>query len=133
MKEILQPPGWPRPKGYSNGIAATGRMIFTSGQIGWDEEERIVSPDLAEQVRKTLENTLVVLKAAGAEAEHIVRMTWYITDRQAYVDARPQIGEAYRSVLGKVFPAMSVIFVASLLEEGAKVEIETTAVIPEQR
>lgn len=128
--DILLPPGWPRPSGYSNGIATEGRLVFIAGQIGWDEEGRIVNEDLAAQVAQALSNTLAVLKAANAGPEHLVRMTWYLTDKEEYLRERRRIGEIYRSTIGKHFPAMSLLIVKDLLEPGAKVEIESTAVIP---
>ncbi len=130
MNEILQPPGWPKPKGYSNGIAAEGRLVFVGGQIGWDENEVLVSDDLAAQVKRILLNTTAVLREAGAGPEHVVRMTWYVTDKKEYLGAVREIGAAYREIMGRNFPAMALVQVAALLEDGAKVEIETTAVIP---
>ena len=130
MNEILQPPGWPKPKGYANGIAAEGRLVFVGGQIGWDENEVLVSDDLAAQVKRILLNTTAVLKEAGAGPEHVVRMTWYVTDKKEYTGAVREIGAAYREIMGRNFPAMALVQVADLLEDGAKVEIETTAVIP---
>ena len=127
--EILQPPGWARPRGYANGIAAQGRQIFVSGQIGWDAEQRIVSDDLAAQVRQALANIVDVLACAGAKPEHLVRLTWYVTSREEYYAAIAGIGAAYREVIGRHFPAMSVVVVAALLEPRAKVEIEATAVL----
>ena len=127
--KILLPEGWPRPKGYSNGIATGGRMIFTSGQVGWNENEEFEAKDLAGQVRQTMLNTLAVLREGGAGPKHIVRMTWYITDKQEYIDNLKDIGAAYREVIGGHYPAMSLLEVKSLLEDGAKVEIETTAVV----
>ncbi|MCH8347919.1 MAG: RidA family protein [Proteobacteria bacterium] len=127
--KILLPEGWPRPKGYSNGIATEGRMIFTSGQVGWNENEEFKAEDLAGQVRQTLLNTLAVLREGGAGPKHIVRMTWYITDKQEYIDNLKDIGAAYREVIGGHYPAMALLEVKSLLEDGAKVEIETTAVV----
>jgi enamine deaminase RidA (YjgF/YER057c/UK114 family) len=127
--EILQPRGWPRPKGYSNGVAATGRQVFVSGQIGWNERGEIVSPRLAEQVRQALANIVAVLAEAGAKPEHLVRLTWYVTSRDEYVADMKAIGEAYRAVMGRHFPAMSVVQVVALVEAGAKVEIEATAVV----
>ncbi len=129
--DILLPKGWKRPKGYSNGISATGRMIFVSGQVGWNEEEVFVAKSMADQVRQTLENTLLILNEGGAGAKDIVRMTWYVTSKQAYLDSLPEIGQAYRELIGKNFPAMALVEVKSLLEEEALVEIETTAVVPE--
>ena len=128
--KAIQPPGWPRPKGYANGMVAEGRLLVTGGLIGWDERERFPSDDLVDQVRQTLENTVSVLASGGAEPGHIVRMTWYITDKQEYVQRRREIGAAYRETIGRHFPAMAVVEVAALLEDRAKVEIETTAVIP---
>ena len=127
--EILQPPGWPRPKGYANGIAASGRTIFVAGQIGWDENCQWQTDDLAGQVRQTLLNTLAVLKAGGAGPEHVVRMTWYITDKADYLRQAPKIGEVYRELMGKNYPAMAMVEVRALMEDRAKVEIETTAVV----
>jgi enamine deaminase RidA (YjgF/YER057c/UK114 family) len=130
--QILHPPGWPRPRGYANGIAAEGRLVFVAGQIGWDERETIVSDDLAEQVKKALENTLAVLREADAGPQHVVRMTWYITDRQAYLARSRELGEVYRTLMGGHYPAMAVVEVKALIEERAKVEIETTAVVPKR-
>lgn len=128
--EILQPEGWPRPKGYSNGIAVFGRQIFVAGQIGWDETETIVSDDFAEQFRQVLKNTLAVLKEAGAGPEHVVRMTGYITDRDEYLAAGKQIGSIWKELMGRNYPVMAFVIVSGLIEPRAKLEIETTAVIP---
>ncbi len=130
MSSVLQPPHWPRPKGYSNGIAATGRQIFVSGQIGWNERAEIVSDRLADQVRQALANIVAVLAEARTRPEHVVRLTWYVTSRDEYLAEAKAIGDAYRAVMGKHFPAMSVVQVAALVEARAKVEIEATAVIP---
>jgi enamine deaminase RidA (YjgF/YER057c/UK114 family) len=127
---ILQPPGWPRPRGYSNGIAAEGRLVFVAGQIGWDATGTIVSDDLVDQLRQTLENTLAVLREAGAGPEHVARMTWYVTDRREYVARARELGEAYRALMGRRYPAMAVVEVKALIEDRAKIEIETTAVVP---
>jgi enamine deaminase RidA (YjgF/YER057c/UK114 family) len=127
---ILQPEGWPRPRGYASGVAAEGTMIFVSGQVGWDACGRFVSADFVPQVRQALANVVAVLAEAGARPEHIVRMTWYVTDKAAYVENRAEIGHAYRETIGRHFPAMSVVAVAALVEEQAKVEIEVTAVVP---
>lgn len=127
---ILQPRGWPRPKGYACGVSAEGRLVFVSGQIGWDEQRRFTAHDMAGQVRRSLRNVVAVLAEAGARPEHVVRMTWYVTDKREYLDAQREIGEAYREVMGRHFPAMSVVAVAALLEDEAKVEIEATAVVP---
>ncbi len=128
---FLQPPGWPRPQGYSNGVAARGRQVFVAGQIGWDTEGRICSTRLAPQVRQALENVVAVLAEAGGRPEHLVRLTWYLTSREEYHAQLAEIGAAYRGVIGRHFPAMSVVQVAALIEAGAKVEIEATAVIPD--
>ena len=130
MKALL-PPGWQRPKGYSNGISARGRTIFTAGVIGWDEKERLVAPDLPGQLRQVLLNTLAILAEDGAGPEHIVRMTWYVIDREEYVSNVAEIGAEYRAVMGRHYPAMAVVQVSGLMEAGARVEIETTAVVPE--
>ena len=127
----LQPAGWPRPKGYSNGIAASGRLIVTAGVIGWNEREEIVSDDLAGQFRQVLHNILAILAEDGARPEHIVRMTWYVTDLDAYRSSLAEIGAAYRELIGLNFPAMAVVGVAGLVEPRAKIEIEATAVVPE--
>ncbi|MEK9677969.1 MAG: RidA family protein [Rhodospirillaceae bacterium] len=129
--DILQPPGWPRPKGYSNGISASGRMIFTGGLVGWDENENFPEKDMAGQARRTFENIIAVLKEGSAGPEHIVRMTWYITDRDAYLGSVKDIGQAYRDVIGRHFPAMAVVQVVALMEADALMEIEVTAVVPE--
>lgn len=129
--EMITPDGWPRGAGYAHGVAATGRIVCTAGQIGWDPRtQKLVGTDLGEQAAQALANVAAVLAAAGASAEHLVRMTWYITDRAAYLAARPAIGAAYREHFGRHYPAMAVVIVAGLLEEGALIEIEATAVIP---
>ena len=129
IRQVLQPPGWLRPHGYANGIAAEGRQIFISGQIGWNAEEQIVSDELAAQVRQALANVVEVLACANAKPEHLVRLTWYVTSREEYYASIEGIGAAYRDVIGRHFPAMSVVVVAGLLEPRAKVEIEATAVV----
>ncbi len=131
MMEIIQPPDWPRPRGYSNGISAQGRMIFVAGQIGWNSECVFETDLFWKQTRQTFSNTVEVLSAAEAKPEHIVRMTWFITSRKEYREQQKEIGKAYREIIGKHYPAMSVLVVSELIEEAAKVEIETTAVIPE--
>ena len=128
---ILQPPDWPRPKGYSNGIEARGRLVFVAGQIGWDEQERFPRADLPGQVAQALRNTLAVLKEAGAGPEHVVRQTWYVTSRAEYLAGVKEIGAAWRELMGKNFPVMAVVEVTALMESAAKVEIETTAVLPD--
>lgn len=126
----LNPPGWVAPIGYANGIAATGRLVFVAGQIGWNPATcQFETDDLAAQVRQTLENIVAVLKEAGAEPRHLVRLTWYITDKAAYIAARKEIGRAYREVIGRHFPTMALLVVAALLEDRALVEIEATAVV----
>ncbi len=130
--ETLQPDGWPRPKGYANGVAARGRTLWVAGQIGWDPVTgQVVSDNFAAQVRQALVNLAAVLRTGGAEPHHLVRLTWYITDRSAYLGAHREIGQMYREVLGKNFPAMSVVVVDGLIEKRAKVEIEATAVVPD--
>lgn len=126
---VLQPPDWPRPKGYANGMLAEGRQIYVAGQVGWDAQQRFPET-LAAQVRQTLQNIVAVLKEAGAKPEHLVRLTWYLTSRDEYYAELPQIGQAYREVIGPHYPAMAVVQVAGLMEREAKVEIEATAVIP---
>ena len=127
----LQPPEWPRPRGYANGVAvpAGGTLVFVAGQIGWAPDGSFPSADLVGQVRTALENVLAVLAEAGGRPEHIVRMTWYVTDRADYLASAAEIGEVYRSVMGRVYPAMSAVEVSALMEAEAKVEIEVTAVV----
>jgi len=127
---IVQPDGWKRPRGYSNAVAASGRHIYLAGQIGWNEREELLSADFAEQTAQALRNVVAVLHAAGASAEHLVRMTWYVTDKREYAANASRIGELYREIVGPFYPAMTLVQVADLLEEGAKVEIEATAVVP---
>ncbi len=128
--EILQPAGWARAIGYSNGIAASGRLVFVAGQIGWNPEtSAFETDDFAAQTAQALHNVAAVLREAGAEPRHVVRMTWYITDKKAYLDSRREIGQAWREVMGKHFPAMAVVVVSALIEDRAKVEIEATAVV----
>jgi len=129
--KILQPPGWARPRGYSNGIAARGQLVFIAGQIGWDDQCRFQTDDLADQVKQALENVVAVLAQAGARPEHIVRMTWYLTDKREYAAASRAIGAAYRSIIGSHYPVMTAVQVSALIEARAKVEIEATAVIPD--
>jgi enamine deaminase RidA (YjgF/YER057c/UK114 family) len=127
---VLQPEGWPRPRGYSNGIEAEGRLVFVAGQIGWDESGTFRSSDFAAQFRQALENTLAVLKEASAAPGHVVRMTWFITSRDEYMASLSDLGAAWRELMGRNYPTMSVIIVAGLVEPEAKIEIETTAVVP---
>ena len=125
----LQPPGWPEPRGYANGVEASGRLVFVAGQIGWDETGTFVSDALAAQVGQALRNVVAVLAEAGAGPEHVVRLTWYVTSRNEYLETIKDVGAAYRSVMGRTFPPMSVVEVSALMEAAAKVEIEATAII----
>jgi enamine deaminase RidA (YjgF/YER057c/UK114 family) len=128
--KIVQPPGWPRPSGYANGVTASGRVVAVSGQIGWNPAtETFETDEMAAQARQALDNLVVVLRAAGAAPHDVVRLTWYVTDRADYVASRREIGEAYRALFGDHYPAMSVVIVAGLLNRRAKVEIEATAVL----
>jgi enamine deaminase RidA (YjgF/YER057c/UK114 family) len=127
---ILQPEGWPRPRGYSNGIEAEGRFVFVAGQIGWDESGKFPASDFAAQFRHALLNTLAVLKEASAGPEHVTRMTWFITSRDEYIAALPDLGATWKQLMGRNYPTMSVIIVSGLVERDAKIEIETTAVVP---
>jgi len=129
MRTLL-PPGWPRPKGYANGIEAQGRLVFVAGQIGWTPEGKFEETTLAGQFRQTLNNTLAVLREANAGPEHIARMTWYITDKREYLASLAEIGAVWRELLGKNYPAMAVVEVKALIEDEALIEIETTAVVP---
>ena len=131
MHEILQPEGWAKPVGYANGVAARGRLVFVGGQVGWTGEQRWETDDFAGQVRQTLENIVAVLAEAGAKPEHITTMTWYFTDKQEYLANLKGVGQAYREVIGKHFPAMAAVEVTALVEDRAKVEIQAMAVVPE--
>ena len=128
----VQPEGWPRPRGYSNGIVvpAGHDLLFTAGMVGWDEQERIVPGGFAAQFEQVLRNILAVVRAAGGGPEHIVRMTAYVVDKSEYLDALVPVGEAWRRVIGRQFPAMALVQVAGLVEEGARVEIEAVAALP---
>jgi enamine deaminase RidA (YjgF/YER057c/UK114 family) len=128
--EAIQPAGWPRPKGYANAVVAEGRMVFIAGQIGWDAEGVFASDDFVAQARQALANVLTLLRAAGAAPEDLVRMTWYVTDRQEYLRRAKELGAAYRELMGSVYPAMTAVEVSALIEDRARVEIECTAVIP---
>ena len=128
--QVLLPPGWPRPKGYSNGVAATGRMVFLAGMIGWEADGRFPSDDFGDQVRQALRNIVAVLKESGGKPEHIVRMTWYVTDKREYLAAGKEVGAAFREIIGSYNAAMTAVEVKALIEDRAKVEIEATAVIP---
>jgi len=129
---ILHPPGWAPPIGYANGIAAQGTVVFVAGQVGWDAAQKFQSGDIAPQFEQALKNVLAVLAEAGGRAEHICRITAYCCDKSAYLAARPQLGRIWRSLMGKHFPAMSMIFVSDLLDAPGKIELEATAVIPEE-
>ncbi|CAG4883906.1 Putative translation initiation inhibitor, yjgF family [Georgfuchsia toluolica] len=129
--QVLRPPGWRQPKGYSNGIAARGTMVFVAGQVGFDVNEEFKTDNLVDQSRQALANIVTILAEAGARPEHIVRMTWYLADKDEYNTNQKGIGEAYRDVIGRHFPVMTAIQVAGFVEDGAKVEIEATAVIPD--
>ena len=128
---ILQPDGWARPRGYANGVSARGRTIFLAGQIGWDAQQHFVGTDLVTQAKQALQNIVAILAEDGAKPEHIVRLTWYVTDRAAYLAAGAALGAAYRDVMGRHFPAMTAVEVSSLMEADAVVEIEATAIVPE--
>jgi len=128
---IVQPPGWKAPKGYANGIAARGRMVFVGGQIGWNADERFETTDFVGQARQALANVVAVLAAAGARPEHVVRMTWYVVDKREYLACARALGAAYREVIGRHYPAMSAVEVSALIEDAARVEIEATAVVPD--
>ena len=131
MMKVLQPAGWRQPKGYANGILAQGRMVFTGGMIGWSANEEFESDNFADQAEQTLKNIVAVLAEAGGKPEHIVRLTWYVTDKREYLNEQKQLGAAYRRVIGNHFPAMALVQVAALVEDRAKVEIEATAVLPD--
>ncbi len=131
MHTILQPEGWAKPLGYSNGILAQGRTVYVGGQIGWNAECQFESDDFVEQVRQTLKNIVAVLAEAGAGPEHVTTMTWYFTDRAEYLANLEGLGAAYREVMGKNFPAMAAMQVVALVEERAKIEIQAIAVIPD--
>ena len=130
MNEALLPEGWPRPKGYANGVAASGRQVYVAGQVGWNPQGVWETDDFAAQTRQALANVVAVLKSAGAEPKHIVRMTWYVTSKREYLDAGREIGQAFREIIGFYDIAMTAVEVTALIEDRAKVEIEVTAVIP---
>ena len=129
--KFLQPPGWAPAKGYANGIAARGTMVFVGGQIGWNAQQQFESDDFIAQVGQTLHNIVAVLREAGAGPEHMVRMTWYVVDRVEYNSRLPELGAVYREAMGRNFPAMTCVEVSGLMEARAKVEIEVTAVVPD--
>lgn len=131
MMQVLQPPGWARPRGYSNGIATEGgRLVFISGQIGWNEKCEFAEKGFGGQFRQTLHNILAVLAEAGGKPEHIVRLTWYVVDKQEYLAAGAEVGAAYRELMGRNFPTMAVVQVGALVEDDARLEIEAMAVVP---
>jgi enamine deaminase RidA (YjgF/YER057c/UK114 family) len=129
--EMLNPPGWPRPKGYSNGISASGRMVFVAGMVGWNENEEFETDDFAGQFRTALENICAVLKEGRAGPEHLVRLTMYFTDKREYLADLKGVGAAYREVIGRNYPVMAAVQVSGLMEDRAKVEIEATALVPD--
>jgi enamine deaminase RidA (YjgF/YER057c/UK114 family) len=128
----VNPPGWPQPKGYVNGMTGRGRLVFVAGQIGWNEAQIFTTDDFVGQLEQALRNTVAVLEAAGARPQHIARMTWYVTDKRVYLASLPAIGRAWREILGRHFPAMALVQVVALIEDRAKIEIETTALIPDE-
>ena len=131
MIKLLHPPGWAPPKGYANGVAARGTMVFVGGQVGWNAQQQFVSDDFIEQTGQALRNIADILHEAGAGPEHMVRMTWYVTDRDEYNRRLGELGPVYRETMGRNFPAMTCVQVAALVESRAKVEIEVTAVLPD--
>jgi enamine deaminase RidA (YjgF/YER057c/UK114 family) len=128
--QLLHPKNWARTSGFSNGVAVEGRQVFVAGQVGWNARQEIVDDDFVAQVEQALRNVVDILAEAGAQPEHLVRLTWYITDKREYLARTREVGQAYRRVLGRHFPAMTLVQVASLLDDRAKVEIEATAVVP---
>ena len=128
--KFLQPESWVQPKGYANGIVAEGKLIILGGQIGWNAKQKFESDEFVPQFRQTLENIITLLSEVRAGPEHIVRLTWFITDRDAYLDSQKEMGQAYRNIMGRNFPAMSVVQVVKLIEDRALIEIEATAVLP---
>jgi len=130
MSESINPPQWPRPSGYSNGVVAQGRLLAISGQIGWDESGKLVSDDFLQQALQALRNVVTVLRTAGGEPAHLVRLTWYVVETDEYRASLPALGRGYREIVGEHYPAMALLQVAGLLEEGARVEIEATAILP---
>ncbi len=132
MHRTLQPDGWSRPRGYANGISARGRQIHVAGQIGWNAQQQLVSDDFVEQAAQAMRNIVAVLACDGATPAHLVRLTWYVTDRDQYIESGAALGEAYREIFGRVYPAMSAVQVCALMEEDALVEIEATAIVPDE-
>jgi enamine deaminase RidA (YjgF/YER057c/UK114 family) len=131
IMQVLLPPGWPRPKGYANGVAVRGRQVFIAGMIGWNAQGRFETDDFAGQARQALQNIVAVLHEAGARPEHLVRVTWYVTDKREYLAAAREVGTAWRELIGAYNAAMTAVEVRALMEDRAKVEIEATAVIPD--
>jgi enamine deaminase RidA (YjgF/YER057c/UK114 family) len=131
--QVLHPNNWAATKGFSNGVAAEGRQVFVAGQVGWDARQEIVGDDFVAQVEQALRNVVEILAEAGARPEHLVRLTWYVTDKQEYLARATDVGQAYRRVLGRHYPAMTLVQVVALVEDRAKVEIEATAVVPTPR
>ena len=132
MHRTLQPDGWPRPRGYANGMSARGRQIHVAGQIGWNAQQQMVSDDFVEQATQAMRNIVAVLACDGATPAHLVRLTWYVTDRDQYIESGAALGAAYREIFGRVYPAMSAVQVCALMEEDALVEIEATAIVPDE-
>jgi enamine deaminase RidA (YjgF/YER057c/UK114 family) len=130
MMDIVQPQGWASPKGYANGIVAIGRLVFVAGQVGWNAEQKFETADFVGQARQALANIVAVVAAAGGRPEHIVRLTWYVVDKHEYLACAKSLGATYREIIGRHYPAMTAVEVAGLVEEGARVEIEATAVLP---
>ena len=128
--DFLHPRHWKRAKGYANGVAGEGRLVFVAGQIGWNADQQFESRDFVAQIRQALANVVAVVAEAGGTPAHIARLTWYITDRQEYLSRLPEVGEAYRAIMGRHFPAMTMVEVSALMESDAKVEIEASAVVP---
>jgi enamine deaminase RidA (YjgF/YER057c/UK114 family) len=133
MMQILQPPGWSRPKGFSNGIAARGRLVFIAGQVGWTGQGQWKESSFAGQFRQAMENVLEVLGVAGGRPQHVVRLTWYVLDKKEYLASLTEVGAAYRELMGRHYPTMAVVQVSGLMEDQARLEIEATAVIPEEQ
>jgi len=131
--QFLQPPGWAAPKGYANGVAARGRIVFVGGMIGWNAAQQFESADFVVQARQALVNVVAVLAEAGARPEHVARITWYVVDKREYLACGKALGAAYREIMGRHYPAMTAVEVVSLMEDAARVEIEATAVIPDLR
>ena len=132
MHRTLQPDGWPRPRGYANGMSARGRQIHVAGQIGWNAQQQMVSADFVEQAKQAMRNVVDVLACDGAIPAHLVRLTWYVTDRDQYIERGAALGAAYREIFGRVYPAMSAVKVCALMEADALVEIEATAIVPDE-